>query len=227
MNHDHEASGYGLWTLVIINSAVFILFAFSFFKPKTKRDWRTFSSFSGFIVALFVEMYGFPLTVYLFSGWLARRLPGIDMMSHDSGHLWYRLLGFHGDPHTNPIHIASNVLIFAGFILLSASWRVLFAAQKGHRLAVTGPYSYVRHPQYIGFIVIMLGFLLQWPTLITVVMFPILMVTYVRLAHREEREVAAELGETWQSYAAVTPRWFPRLGGRPHEGGRRLAPGKP
>jgi protein-S-isoprenylcysteine O-methyltransferase Ste14 len=149
------------------------------------------------------------------------------MMSHDSGRLWYRLLGFHGDPHTNPIHIASNVLIFGGFILLSASWRVLFTAQKEHRLAITGPYGYVRHPQYIGFVVIMLGFLLQWPTLVTVVMFPILVVTYVRLAHREEREVATELGEAWQAYAAVTPRWFPRLGGRPPSGGPSYAAWKP
>ena len=65
----------------------------------------------------------------------------------------------------------------------------------------------------------MLGFLLEWPTLLTLAMFPILVVTYVRLAHREEREVAAELGEAWTAYAARTPRWFPRLGGkRPRKG---------
>lgn len=214
MNHAADAPAYGLWSLVIINSAVFILFAFSFFKPQTKRDWRTFGSFSGFIVALFVEMYGFPLTIYLLSGWLGRRYPGVNLFSHDMGHLWYELLGFKGDPHLNPIHILSNVLIFAGFILLSAAWRVLFNAQKEHRLATTGPYGYVRHPQYVGFITIMAGFLLQWPTLVTLVMFPILVVMYVRLAHREEREVAAELGSVWMEYARVTPRWIPRLSSR-------------
>lgn len=218
MNHGADAPAYGLWTLVLINSAVFILFAFSFFKPKTQRDWRTFGSFSAFIVALFVEMYGFPLTIYLFSGWLTRRFPGANLLSHDMGHLWYELLGFKGDPHSNPIHILSNVLIVAGFLLLSASWKVLFAAQKQQALATAGPYSYVRHPQYAAFIVIMTGFLLQWPTLITVVMFPILVVTYVRLAHREEREVAREFGAAWQGYAASTPRWFPRLNGRSHPG---------
>jgi protein-S-isoprenylcysteine O-methyltransferase Ste14 len=209
---------YGLWTLVLINSAIFILFAFSFFKPKTKRDWRTFSTFSAFIVALFVEMYGFPLTIYLLSGWLVKRFPGIDFLSHDAGHIWYRIFGFEGDPHLNPIHILSNVLIVAGFFLLAGAWRVLFKAQQEGTLATAGPYRRIRHPQYAAFIVIMLGFLFQWPTLVTLVMFPILVTIYVRLAHREEREVAAEFGKTWTTYAKATPRWFPRLGRGSHHG---------
>ncbi|BDG02402.1 methyltransferase family protein [Anaeromyxobacter oryzae] len=208
MNHD--APAYGLWSLVIINSAIFILFAFSFFKPKTKRDWRTFGSFSAFIVALFVEMYGFPLTIYLLSGWLTRRFPGVDPLGHDFGHLWYTLLGSRGDPHWNPIHIASNVLIVAGFFLLSAAWSVLFRSQREGTLATTGPYAYVRHPQYVGFIVIMIGFLLQWPTIVTLVMFPFLVTVYVRLAHREEREVREAFGGVWDEYASHTPRFIPR-----------------
>lgn len=219
MNHGTDIPAYGLWSLVIINSAVFIIFAFSFFKPKTKRDWRTFGSFSGFIVALFVEMYGFPLTIYLMSGWLARRFPGIDPLSHDFGHLWYTLLGFQGDPHLNPIHIASNVLIAGGFFLLASAWRILYSAQREGRLATSGPYAYMRHPQYAGFIVIMFGFLLQWPTLVTLVMFPILVVVYVRLARREEREVREEFGKVWEQYAARVPGFWPRLRRLPPTGG--------
>jgi protein-S-isoprenylcysteine O-methyltransferase Ste14 len=176
---------------------------------------------SAFIVALFVEMYGFPLTIYLLSGWLAQRFPGVDLLSHDAGHLWYALLGFTGDPHTNPIHLASNVLILGGLFLLASAWRVLYVAQTSGTLATTGPYRHVRHPQYLAFILIMIGFLLQWPTLVTLVMFPILVVTYVRLAHREEREVAAEFADTWRAYAAVTPRWFPRRGAGVSKGTHR------
>ena len=224
MNHGPDTSAYGLWSLVIINSAIFLIFAFSFFKPRTKRDWRTFGGFSAFIVALFVEMYGFPLTIYLLSGWIARRYPAIDPLGHDAGHLWDTLLGFKGSPHSNPIHIASNLVILAGFVLLSASWRVLYRAQTAGTLATTGPYAYVRHPQYVAFIVIMFGFLLQWPTLVTLAMFPILVVLYVRLAHREEKEVANELGDAWRDYATRTPPWFPRFGvpasGEPRGGGK-------
>ncbi len=202
---------YGLWSLVVINIAVFAIFAFSFTRPRTARDWRSFGAFTAFLVALFTEMYGFPLTIYLLSGWLQRRYPALDLLTHDTGHLWETLLGWRGDPHLNPLHLLSNVLIGAGFVLLAAAWRVLLAAQQTRQLATTGPYAHIRHPQYVGFILIMLGFLLQWPTLVTLVMFPILVWMYVRLARREEREVRAELGDVYGRYAAATPAFFPRL----------------
>lgn len=207
---DH-APAYGLWALALINAAVFIIFALSFYKPRTRTDWRTFGAFSAFIVALFAEMYGFPLTLYLLAGWLQTRFPGIDLLSHDAGHLWYWVFGFEGDPHFNPIHIASDLLIVGCFFLLSFSWRVLLKAQQEGTLATSGPYAHVRHPQYAAFMLIMIGFLVQWPTLLTLAMFPVLVTMYVRLAHREERAVATEFGEVWERYAAGTPRWFPRM----------------
>ena len=209
---NHETYGYGLWGMVIFNSAIFLIFAFSFYHPRTKRDWRSFGGFSAFVIALFTEMYGFPLTIYLFSGWLQHRYPGIDIYSHDAGHLWPTLLGWKGDPHFDLFHILSMVFIFGGFLILASAWRVLYKAQRTHELAVTGPYAHIRHPQYAAFILIMLGFLLQWPTPITLVMFPILVVVYVRLAHREEREVIAEFGDTYSRYASLTPGFIPRLG---------------
>jgi len=205
-----DTPAYGLWLLVVINSAVFIIFAFSFTHPHSARDWRSFGAFTAFLVALFTEMYGFPLTMYLLAGWLGSKYPGLDLFSHDAGHLWNTVLGWQGDPHWNPLHILSNVLIGGGFVLLAAAWRVLYEAQHTHTLAVTGPYAYVRHPQYVGFIAIMLGFVLQWPTLLTLLMFPILVIMYVRLARREEREVLAEFGTTYARYAADTPAFWPR-----------------
>lgn len=208
---DSGAPSYGLWFLAVINVAIFVVFAFSFVKPKTARDWRSFGAFSAFIVALFAEMYGFPLTIYLLSGWLQSRYPDLDILSHNAGHLWQTLFGLQGDPHFGVLHMLSIGFIFAGFVLLSNAWRVLFSAQRSGTLASSGPYSRVRHPQYAGFIMIMFGFLLQWPTLLTLVMFPLLVFMYVRLARAEEREVQAAFGAEYQQYAARTPAFLPRL----------------
>lgn len=210
MNHT-DAPAYGLWSLVIINSLVFIIFAFSFAKPQSPRDWRSFGAFSAFLVALFAEMYGYPLTIFLLSGWLSSKFPGVDFLSHDAGHLLEVIFGWKANPHFGPFHFLSFVFIGAGFWLLSVSWKVLYEAQRAHRLAVSGPYMRVRHPQYVGFVLIMFGFLLQWPTLVTLAMFPILVYMYARLARREEQEVLAEFGDEYRSYMARTPAFIPRM----------------
>ena len=210
----HESPAYGLWLLVIFNSAIFIMFAFSFFKPQTARDWRTFGAFAAFIVALFVEMYGFPLTLYVMSGWLQTKYPGLDLLSHDSGHLWSTLLGEKGNPHFGVMHIASYIFLAVGFILLSSAWNVLYHAQRRHALATTGPYARIRHPQYVAFVLILLGFLLQWPTLLTLLMFPMLLFMYRRLALTEETQMGAQFGEAFERYAQKTPRFIPHLGRR-------------
>ena len=205
------APAYGLWSLVIVNSVVFILFAYTFFKPQTPRDWRSFSAFSAFLVALFTEMYGFPLTIYFLSGWLQSRFPDVDWFSHDAGHLLEMMFGWKTNPHFGPFHILSFVFIGGGFILISAAWKVLFDAQKSRSLATSGPYSYVRHPQYVGFILVMFGFLLQWPTILTLAMFPVLTVMYVKLARTEERDARAAFGDAYDKYAAEVPGFIPKL----------------
>ena len=212
MNHDSPA--YGLWTLVIFNSAIFLMFGYSFFKPQTARDWRTFGAFGAFVVALFVEMYGFPLTIYLMSGWLQTKFPKLDLLSHDTGHLWSTLLGEKGDPHFGVLHIASYVFLIFGFYLLANAWDVLYQAQRSKALAVTGPYARIRHPQYVAFVLILLGFLLQWPTLLTLLMFPVLLVMYARLAVTEEAEMRNQFGAQYEAWAAHTPRFLPAFGAR-------------
>ncbi|MDZ4737715.1 MAG: isoprenylcysteine carboxylmethyltransferase family protein [Rhodospirillaceae bacterium] len=212
MNASNQMQAYGLWSLVIINSLVFIIFAFSFAKPQSKRDWRSFGAFSAFLVALFTEMYGFPLTIYLLSGWLSTRFPGVDFMSHDAGHLLEVMFGWRLNPHMGPFHILSSIFIFLGFWLLASAWKVLYEAQHAHRLATTGAYARVRHPQYIGFVLIMTGFLLQWPTLVTLVMYPILVVMYALLGKREEAEMVAQFGDEYRRYKDAVPAFIPKLG---------------
>ncbi len=204
-------SAYGLWILAAINSAVFILFAFSFFKPRTGRDWRSFGAFSAFVVALFAEMYGFPLTIYFLSGWLQSRYPGVDWLSHDAGHLLEMLFGWKTNPHFGPFHVVSFAFIGAGFWLVAAGWRVLYEAQRRRRLATTGPYAYVRHPQYLGFVLVMFGFLLQWPTLLTLAMFPVLTAMYAYLARQEERSTLQQFGDEYRRYMATVPAFIPKL----------------
>ena len=203
------SADYGLWPLVVVDTAIFVLFAASFFHPRTKRDWRVMSSYSAFLVALFSEMYGFPLTIYLLAGPLGSRFP-LLREDHAGGHLWNDLIGWKADPHLSPFHLASYVLIGGGFWLIATAWRHLYAAAREHRLATSGPYARIRHPQYVGFLLVMIGLLVQWPTIPTLVMFPVLMLVYRRLARSEEREVATAFGQAWADYAATTPPFLPR-----------------
>lgn len=221
MDPTEGVPAYGLWSLVVLNAAIFIFFAFSFFKPRTAHDWRTFSAFSAFMVALFTEMYGFPLTIYLLSGWLGRLYPGMDLLNHNTGHLWSTLFGLKGDPHFTIFHLLSYVFIGGGFMVLARAWDVLYSAQRSGQVAVAGPYAVVRHPQYVAFVLIMFGFLLQWPTVLTLVMFPILVTMYARLAHREERESIHSFGDPYRAYMESTPAFIPQWSSR----SRRLPQG--
>lgn len=200
---------YGNWFLVIFNIILFLYFIKSAFKPRTKIDWRTYKIFGAFIVALFAEMYGFPLTIYLLTSFFGNRL-GLDF-THNNGHILNTLLGLQGDPHFNILHIASYALIIGGLMLLGKSWEVLYKSQKENTLAITSVYKYIRHPQYLAFILIIFGFLIQWPTLITLIMAPILIFRYVRLARPEEKKMLKVFGKEYAAYKARVPGFFPSL----------------
>lgn len=194
MSNDADQA-YGLWPLVILNVGVFILFTFSFTRPGTARDWRDFGAFSAFLIALFTEMYGFPLTIYLLSGWFSSTFPGLNPLSHNTGHLWETLMGWKGDPHLNPLHVLSYVVLIAGFWLLAAAWGCcMLRSEIIHSRPPDRMPTCAIHNMWV-LSSIMVGFLLQWPTLLTLIMFPILVTMYVRLAHREERKVQAEFGD--------------------------------
>lgn len=136
-------------------------------------------------------MYDFPATIYLLSGWLRMRYPGVDWSSHEAGHLPETLLGWKASPHFGPFHLLSRLLKGGGFILIASAWRVLYEAQRRKVLPTTGPYARIRHPRYVGLILIMRGFLVQWPIILTVIMFPVLVWAYLCLARKEERDCLA------------------------------------
>lgn len=102
-------------------------------------------------------------------------------------------------------------MIVGGFVLLASAWGVLYRAARSHTLATTCVYAHLRHPQYVAFILILLGLLIQWPTILTLLMFPALVVMYLRLARREERDALATFGPAYIQYAAETPHFLPRL----------------
>ena len=128
---------YGNWFMVLLSVILYLFFIKSVFKPRTKVDWKTFRIFGAFIVALFAEMYGFPLTIYLLTSYFGNKFFNIDF-SHDSGHILNKIIGVSGDPHFNWLHLVSNGLIIGGLILIAAAWKVLYSARKKKKLGITG-----------------------------------------------------------------------------------------
>lgn len=204
---------YGMWTTVIFNTLLILFFVTSYIVPKKNIEWRSMGAFIGFIAALFTEMYGFPLTIYLLSSWMGQSYPVLNPFTHNHGHLWLVLLGLADSAAAMTLlHIVSNGIVFFGFYLIYKGWMLIYDS-KGQKLVTEGVYSYVRHPQYSGLFLITVGFLLQWPSLTTLIMWPILMFTYYRLAMREEMDVGAIFGKQYEEYKKRVPAFFPKWGG--------------
>ena len=212
MHGDGIPFGYGLWSLVAVNAALFIFFVLSFLAPVKRREWRSFGVFSAFVIALFTEMYGFPLTIYLLTAVLGSRYPALNPFSHASGHLWITFLGG-GAWMSVLIHLVSNGLMLGGLLLMGAGWRQIHRATGA--LVTDGVYAWVRHPQYAGLFLITVGMLIQWPTIVTGATWPVLLAVYSRLARREEREAEARYGEAYRAYRARVPMLVPRLRSAP------------
>ncbi|MBI2859358.1 MAG: isoprenylcysteine carboxylmethyltransferase family protein [Chloroflexi bacterium] len=180
-----------------------LMFAFSFLAPRKKREWRSMGLLTGFLVALFTEMFGFPLTVYILTSVLGNRYPVNNPLSHGNGHLWATFLGDWSTLFCN----IGNILMLAGVVIMAIGWRKVHGARG--ELVTDGIYRLVRHPQYVGLILGILGMLLQWPTIITLVMAPVLIGAYVWLAGKEERDMEQQFGEAYRAYRQTTRGFWP------------------
>lgn len=200
---------YGFWTMVAFSILITLFLTFSFIKPKNKFEWRSMGAFLGFIVALFTEMYGVPLTIYLLTGWLGSNYPVFDPFSHASGHLFLVFIGLsHSVLAMTILHIITNGIIFFGFYMVYKGWILIYNAKEDH-LVTEGIYSHIRHPQYAGLFLVTLGFFIQWPTIITLFMWPILMFTYYRLSMREEKYLKEKFGDKFYEYKKLVPAFVP------------------
>ena len=170
---------YGMWVVAAFNVGLFLFFFVSFLPPKGFAEWRSLGVVIAFLVALFSEMYGFPLTIYLLTGWLGDAYPVLQPFNHKFGHLWVVVFGG-SDLAWALVMGGSLALMLASYVLLSKGWRQVHGAHGN--MITDGLYAFVRHPQYTGLFLVITGFLVQWPTLLTVLMAPILLYAYVHLA---------------------------------------------
>lgn len=195
------------WVLAILMIVVASWIFYRFAAPKRWRDWTGAGLVQAFIIALYAEMYGFPLTLYVLTSVLGVDIPFANI----SGHLWATLLGYGAVGAMIEMALGYVFVIF-GIVLLARSWRDVYRASRENRLVTTGTYAVVRHPQYLGIFVALFGQLIHWPTILTLALFPFIVVAYVHLAKKEERELLQRFGEAYATYQRQVPMFLPRWG---------------
>lgn len=205
----NEEYAYGMWVIVAFNVGLFLFFILSFIKPTQRIEWRNMGIVTAFLVALFSEMYGFPLTIYLLTGWLGDAYPVLQPYSHMYGHLWVVVFG--GSTMAWVLVMGISLLfMLAGYTLMSKGWKAVHGAHG--QIVTDGVYAYVRHPQYTGLFLLIIGFLIQWPTLLTILMAPILVFAYIHLSRREEQAMYERFNHNYTQYIGQKPMFFPSFG---------------
>lgn len=196
---------YGSWGMVITMALISAFVILRYLPATTRLGKRSGGALIAFIVALFAEMYGFPLTIYLLGHFVGIEIP----FDHVSGHLLGDLVTWLGLGNGWLIvMLLSNALLLVGLLLIMEGWKLVYRSEG--ELVTHGVYAHIRHPQYTGIFVITLAFMIQWPTLATLVLWPFVIAMYVRLARREERDVMAEYPEAYAAYKDRVPAFIPR-----------------
>lgn len=205
--------GYYNWWLVAIYILLLAIFLFGILQPRRKSEWKSAGVAQAWIIALYAEMYGVPLTAYWVMAWLGRSQA--DAEFHFNGHLWPIVFGADSDWVEWAqfwCTLVGQTMVLGGACLAIVGWRQLYSAVKEKRMVHTGLYRYIRHPQYTGFFLFLLGSIINWPTAITILTLPILWGVYIRLARLEEADAIAVFGDDYRSYMARTGRFIPGIG---------------
>jgi protein-S-isoprenylcysteine O-methyltransferase Ste14 len=195
----------GTWGLTVVMVIIVSWILYRYVAPQGWKEWSRAGLIQAFIIALYAEMYGFPLTIYLLTGWLGIEIPWL----HQSGHLWAALFGW-GDLGAMIEMLVGYTVVFIGISLLIEGWREVYLATQEGRLATDGLYGLVRHPQYTGIFVAVIGQLIHWPTIPTLVLFPVIVWAYYRLSRREEQQMFDKYGQQYAIYQQQVPMFVPK-----------------
>lgn len=205
--------GYFNFWLVGIYIGLLAVFLFGILRPRRRSEWKSAGVAQAWVIALYAEMYGVPLTAYWVMNWLGRN--PADAEVHFNGHLWPLMLRF--SPSSIEFAqfwftVIGQVFVLVGALLAIFGWRQLYAAIKQDEMARFGLYRFIRHPQYTGFFLFLLGSMINWPTAITMLTLPLLWGVYLRLARVEEQDAIATFGDTYRQYMSKTGRFVPWIG---------------
>lgn len=196
--------GYGNWYLVVFYIALVGVFLFGVLRPRTRTQWRSAGMAQAWVIALYAEMYGLPLTAYFLA---AATGQAAYTENHFRGHAWAYLFGW-GDTGAIVINVVGQLFIATGAVLALIGWRQVYRGRG--TLVQTGLYRRIRHPQYTGFFLFLVGSIINWPTLITLLMFPVLLWVYYRLAKMEEADARAAFGGAYEEYQARSGMFLPQ-----------------